>query len=95
MIGHSVHIEKGKPLDEQLDFGGQLPLIKNVTLEEDSGKKYSVEANEFGVRFAYGEMTFEQYLNSKKKEATKLIAYSIGSAGIFILMAGSFIQYFL
>lgn len=95
MIGHHVIIKKGLPLEDQLDFGGQLPLIKNVTLEDYNGKKYIVEPNEFGVRFAHGDMTFAQYLKMKKKELTKLLAYSIGSVAIFITASGSFIGYFL
>jgi hypothetical protein len=95
MIGHSVHIEKGPPLEAQLDFGGQLPLIKIVTLVDGTGKNYAVEPNEFGVRFAHGEMTYQQYLKTRKKEVTKLLAYSLGSAGIFITAAGAFIGYFL
>lgn len=95
IIGHSLHIEKGQPLEAQLDFGGELPLIKNVTLEDESGKKYRVEPNEFGVGFAHGEMTYQQYLKTRKKEVTKLLAYSLGSVGIFITAAGAFIGYFL
>lgn len=95
LIGKYVDFDSEIPLNAQLNSGEHLPLIKNVILEDLFGKQYKIQPNVLGVKFAWGEMTYRQYVYSEKTEARKLIIYTLGSAGIFSLTAGSFIQYFL
>jgi len=95
LIGKYVDFDPKRPLDAQLNSGEHLPLIKNVILEDRFGKQYKIEPNEFGLKFACGELTYKQYVYSKKTEARKLLVYTLGSVGIFTLTAGSFIHYFL
>ena len=95
LIGKYVDFDPERPLDAQLNSLEHLPLIKNVILEDHFGKQYNIEPNEIGLKFACGELTYKQYVYSKKTEARKLLIYTLGSAGVFSLTAGSFIHYFL
>ncbi|MEH7883446.1 hypothetical protein V7654_03875 [Bacillus sp. JJ1609] len=95
LVGKYVDFDSEIPLDAQLNPGEHLPLIKNVILVDNFGKQYKIEPNKFGLKFASGELTYKQYVYSRKTEARKLLIYTLGSAGIFFLTAGSFIHYFL
>ena len=94
-IGKYVDIHSERPLDAQLNFGEHLPLIKNVILEDNNGMQFTIEPNEYGLEFANGEISYQQYLGAKKTEVRKLLIYKIGSTGVFTFIAGSFIYYFL
>jgi hypothetical protein len=96
LIGTSIKMDPEKSLESHLLDSDSIPLIKNIILEDTSnGKKYSVEPNEFGLKFAGGEITYHQYARTRKSEVRKLLFYTIGAAGIFIVSASSFIGYFL
>ncbi|MGA9224734.1 MAG: hypothetical protein WB217_00155, partial [Mesobacillus sp.] len=69
LIGRYVDLDSGTPLDEQLNSGEHLPLIKNVILEDHFGKQYKIEPNVFGLKFAFGELTYRQYVYLRKTES--------------------------
>lgn len=91
----SVKVDSGASLASQLKHRSDLPLIKKVLLEDVDGKQYHIEPNELGFQFSNGELTYKQYLLAKRNGSRNLLLYTMGFTGIFILMAGTFIGYFL
>jgi hypothetical protein len=90
-----VEISHDQTLESQMVLGRELPLIKNIILVDPNGKKFSIEPNEFGLQFASGEMTYQQYVRTKKGEVRKLLLYTLGSVCLFTFFAGLFIKNFL
>jgi hypothetical protein len=70
------------------------PLITHVTLQDENGKRYNIEPNENGLKFASGDISYQQYLRSQNNENRKLIGLSLvfltaflaGSWGLFRLL---------
>lgn len=65
-------------------------LITRVVLEDKDGTLYTVEPNPNGVRFAKGEITYNEYKKLQKSETVNGIATFFG-----ILVYFSGIMYFL
>jgi hypothetical protein len=80
---------------EHLKREDNLSLIKNIVLEDAKGKRYNIEPDEWGVLFAAGEMTYNQYQRSKKLGTRKLLVYALGFTSALAIMAGVFINHFL
>ncbi len=80
---------------EHLKHEGSLTLIKNIVLEDAKGKQYNIEPDEWGVLFATGEMTYNQYQRSKKLGTRKLLVFALGFTSALAVTAGLFINYFI
>lgn len=65
----------------------RLPLVSNVVLEDSDGKTYKIEPNENGLRFAKGEITYNEYLRIKKKAGRQVTGIFFGTIGGFVLMS--------
>lgn len=63
------------------------PLVTLVTLQDENGKRYNIEPNENGLKFASGEISYQQYLRSQNNENRKLIGLSLAFLATFL--AGS------
>lgn len=64
-----------------------LPLITNVTLQDVDGKTYKIEPNENGLKFASGDISYQEYLRSQRNGNRKLIGLSLAFMATFL--AGS------
>lgn len=72
-----------------------LNLISRITLEDHSGKKYCIEPNPNGLRFAEGTITFHEYKElerNEKKQGTRLLLLTIT---VYLASGGAFIWYLL
>lgn len=94
LIGQKRILLSSAEEDSSLFASESPPLITNVTLRDRAGKTYTVEPNENGLKFASGEISYQQYLRSQSKGNTTLIglclaflaAFLGGSWGIFQLL---------
>jgi hypothetical protein len=88
--GNSIEVDL-----EHLKHEDNLSLIKNIVLEDAKGKQYNIDPDEWGVLFAAGEMTYNQYQRSKKLGTRKLLVSALGFTSALAIMAGVFINHFL
>lgn len=70
-------------------------LITKVVLRDKDGNCYEVEPSANGLKFAKGEMTYEEYVKHEKKENRRFITYFSVLTGSFLITGWAFIQYFL
>lgn len=69
-----------------------LPLITKVILEDKYGRLFSIEPNDIGLRFAKGDITYNDYLRLQKKGNRQLILIFLGVTGLFSGMSWVFIN---
>ncbi|MEK3991969.1 hypothetical protein [Robertmurraya sp. FSL R5-0851] len=72
-----------------------IELITKIILQDNEGQVYEVEPSENGVRFAKGEITYQEYLSREKKDIRNLITYSSASIGFLFIMSWALVGYFL
>ncbi|WP_066059633.1 hypothetical protein [Robertmurraya korlensis] len=72
-----------------------LELITKIILQDNEGHYYEVEPSENGIRFAKGEITYQEYLQLGKKDIRNLITYSSASIGTIFILSWALVNYFL
>jgi hypothetical protein len=72
-----------------------IELITKIILQDNEGHVYEVEPSENGIRFAKGEITYQEYLQRGKKDIRNLITYSSASIGLLLIMSWALVEYFL
>lgn len=71
----------------ETEMGNKSALITKVILEDLEGKHYSIEPNDNGVRFAKGEITYNEYkILQKKGNALWITIFIVGILVFFTLM---------
>lgn len=93
--GTFLECTQGISLISELQDISNLPLIKNLTLQNKEGNQFHVEPDEFGLRFAVGDLDYRRYLSAKKKQTRYLLLYTSGFTVLFTTMGWAFINYFL
>lgn len=61
-------------------------FITKIILEDKKGALFSVKPDYSGLRFAKGEITYNEYNKMQKKEDVKGVWYFSGIIGSFMLM---------
>ena len=61
-------------------------LITNIVLEDNNKKRYVVNPDPFGYKFANGEISYKEYKNMQKMDDFKWISYSILGMGFLSIM---------
>lgn len=72
-----------------------IELITKIILQDNEGHVYEVEPSENGLRFAKGEITYQEYIRRGKKDFRNLITYSSASIGFLFIMSWALVEYFL
>ncbi|WP_174728770.1 hypothetical protein [Mesobacillus harenae] len=67
-------------------------MITKVILEDKYGRLFSIEPNDIGLRFAKGDITYNDYLRLQKKGNRQLILIFLGVTGLFSGMSWVFIN---
>ncbi|MGI8315887.1 hypothetical protein [Halobacillus mangrovi] len=80
--GQSINIDEQEGPCE-LDSSG---LITEITLQDESGKLYTVEPSENGLKFAKGEINYGEYLNKQKSESRNGVLILLTSISVFPLI---------
>lgn len=58
--------------------------ITKVVLEDKDGTLYSIEPNPIGVKFARGEISFQEYEKLHKRDTVNVIAIFSGVVVLFV-----------
>jgi hypothetical protein len=72
-----------------------LELITKIILQDSEGHYFEVEPSENGIKFAKGEITYQEYLRLEKKDIKNLITYSSASIGTILILSWALVIYFL
>ncbi|MBT2691318.1 hypothetical protein J7I93_24590 [Bacillus sp. ISL-47] len=93
--GKSIQIKENIPIQSNLYLlpGETLPLVTKVILEDTDGRCYSVNADEAGLQFAKGLITYKEYIRLQTKEKRQLTTILIASVGTFFLMSWSVLKF--
>lgn len=70
-------------------------LITKVIVKDREGNYYEIEPNEKGLRFAKGEITYNEYVKLKRKENRRFFTYFAGITGSFFITGWTLIKFFL
>lgn len=70
-------------LDEQWNNND---LITKIILEDKNRNRFSVNPDHFGLRFAKGEISYNEYNQLQKKDNLKWFSYSILGIGFLMIM---------
>ncbi|MEJ9281261.1 hypothetical protein [Ureibacillus thermosphaericus] len=70
-------------------------LITKIILEDENKNYFTVNPDDFGLRFAKGEINYKEYLKFQKVDDIKWIGYSILGVGILIAMMFTMYVYFI
>ncbi|WP_316572377.1 hypothetical protein [Neobacillus sp. YIM B06451] len=83
---------------ERVNFGNQFVhpdgFIEKVVLQDKEGNDFEVEPSENGLRFAKGEISYNDYQRLQKKDDRKAIALFAGAAGSFFIIGWGFLHLF-
>ncbi|RFU67495.1 hypothetical protein D0469_14690 [Peribacillus saganii] len=71
----------------------EIPVITKVILEDNNGHPYSVEPNPFGLKFAKGEINYNEYKKSQNKDVAMGIGILCVTAGLFLSISWAFVQW--
>lgn len=81
----------GNEYAEQVSERDKAVLITSVYLEDKTGVKYGVEPNPLGLRFANGEISYNEYKRLQKKESRKGVSLFVIAVCVpFILISAFF-----
>lgn len=61
-------------------------LITKVILEDKDGNQYFVEPTTDGLRFAKGEITYQQYRKRHKRETIKMVSFFFMGVGLISIV---------
>lgn len=76
----------GKVLDLQEPstfMGNKQNLINCVTLSDKDGNSYTIEPNENGLKFARGEISYQEYIHLKTKSHRTFILFFLFITAVF------------
>ena len=78
--GNILSFERWKTASPQQS----MMLIKNVIVEDQNGRQFSVQPDEAGLKFVTGEVTYKEYEQIKAKDTRKV--FLIFSAAISLIV---------
>ncbi|WP_101842565.1 hypothetical protein [Halobacillus sp. Marseille-P3879] len=85
--------------NETVDLTVEAPetikLIDKIVLRGRDGTLYEVEPSENGLKFAQGELTYEEYVEEKKTTNRKVITYLSLITSAFFATGWAFIELFV
>lgn len=83
---------------KRINFGDQFihpsGLIKKVILQDVDGNDYEVEPEENGLRFAKGDISYNDYQLLQMKQNRKAIALFAGAASSLFIMGWAILHVF-
>ncbi|MFD2805750.1 hypothetical protein SAMN05216565_11052 [Litchfieldia salsa] len=73
----------------------ELPVITKIILEGDNGILYSIEPSDIGLKFATGELSYNEYKALQKDGKNKLFMYGSLSIISFVLVGWGMLFYLI
>ena len=70
-------------------------LITKIILKDDKNNHFTINPDDIGLKFAKGEISYKEYLQSQKVDDIKWLGYSILGVGILIAMMLTMYIYFI
>ncbi|MFC7319272.1 hypothetical protein [Halobacillus campisalis] len=70
-------------------------LIEKIVLKGNDGRLYEVEPSENGLKFAQGQLTYQEYIELQKTAKKKLMIYLSLYTGVFFAAGWAFIELFM
>ncbi|MBM7607295.1 hypothetical protein JOD29_000532 [Lysinibacillus composti] len=75
-----VEVSNGNSLKENEQWDSK-ELVSKIILEDKNKNYYVINPDQFGLRFAKGEISYKEYKQLQKKEDFKLISFSVLGIG--------------
>lgn len=79
---------------EDIGNGKDVPLVSRVILEDKEGARFRIEPNEIGLRYATGEITYNEYKQMQNKESKLFIGYVTALSSGFLLISWAALRLF-
>ncbi|GGF36139.1 hypothetical protein GCM10010954_38900 [Halobacillus andaensis] len=70
-------------------------LIDKIVLKDSDGRLYEVEPSENGLKFAQGQLTYQEYIEFQKTAKKKVMIYLSLFISVFLGTGWAFIELFI